>query len=43
MPLGLVSTRKLVDKKVFGGKDHAKHLGKVKAFIFPKTINFFSN
>ena len=34
MPLGLVSTRKLVDKKVFGGKDHAKHLGKVKAFIF---------
>ncbi|MDO5116870.1 MAG: PRC-barrel domain-containing protein [Eggerthellaceae bacterium] len=34
MSLGLVSTRKLVDKKVFGGKDHAKHLGKVKAFIF---------
>lgn len=34
MSQGLVSTRKLVDKKVFGGKDHAKHLGKVKAFIF---------
>jgi len=34
MPLGLVSTRKLVDKKVFGGKDHAKHLGKVKCFVF---------